>query len=111
MFRNGHSKRSIEVSNISEDDFNYLAELLLPKNKIAHYINFGMGAYESGLRSTYALGALLSLTGNFGEPGRSAGGFDFMYGNFFGHACSVPSNGKMMSTVSILAGCRCYDHR
>ncbi len=94
-----------KITNMAEDDFNYLAELFLPKHKIAHYINFGLGAYESGLRTTYTLGAFLSLTGNFGEPGRSVGGFDFMYGNFFGHSCSVPSNGATMTTVSILAAC------
>ncbi len=94
-----------EVSNISEDDFNFLADLLRPENKIAHYINFGMGAYEGGLRTTYALAALISLTGNFGEPGRSVGGFDYMYGNFFGAPTTYPPNGATMSTVSILAGC------
>lgn len=94
-----------EISNISEDDFNFLADLLNPENKIAHYINFGMGAYESGLRTTYALAALLGLTGNFGEPGRSVGGFDYMYGNFFGSPLTFPPNGKVMNTVSILTGC------
>ena len=47
--------------------------------------------------------ALVAMTGNFGEPGRSVGGFDMMYGNFFGHASAVPSNGKMCKAVTFLA--------
>lgn len=98
-------KKVHEVTNISEEDFEFLADLLLPEHKIAHYINFGTGAYENGLHAAYALTALISLTGNFGEPGRSVGGFDFMYGNFFGHALCTPSNGAMMNMISILSAC------
>ena len=93
------------ITGISEDDFNFLYEMLQPKNKIAHYINFGGGAYENGLHQAYALSALIALTGNFGEPGRSVGGFDEMYGNFFGHALCAPSNGKMFNSITFLAAC------
>lgn len=92
-----------EVCEISREDFDYLYDVLQPKNKVAHYINFGTGAYENGLHAAYAMTALIAMTGNFGEPGRSVGGFDMMYGNFFGHASAVPSNGKMCSAVTFLA--------
>lgn len=90
---------------ISKEDFDYLYDVLQPKNKVAHYINFGTGAYENGLHAAYGMAALIAMTGNFGEPGRSVGGFDMMYGNFFGHASAVPSNGKMVSAVTFLAAC------
>lgn len=93
------------VTGISEEDFNYLYDVLQPKNKVAHYINFGTGAYENGLHAAYAMSALIGMTGNFGEPGRSVGGFDAMYGNFFGHALCAPSNGKMVNVVTWLAAC------
>lgn len=98
-------ERVMEVTGISEENFNYLYDVLQPKNKVAHYINFGTGAYENGLHAAYALSALIGMTGNFGEPGRSVGGFDAMYGNFFGHALCAPSNGKMASMVTWLAAC------
>ncbi|NTU88731.1 MAG: molybdopterin-dependent oxidoreductase [Actinobacteria bacterium] len=91
--------------DISQEDFDFLYNALQPENKVAHYINFGTGAYENGLHAGYAMTALIAMTGNFGEPGRSVGGFDMMYGNFFGHASSVPSNGKMVSSVTFLAAC------
>ena len=97
--------RVMEVTGISEDDFNFLYDVLQPEHKVAHYINFGTGAYENGLHAAYALTALIAMTGNFGEPGRSVGGFDFMYGNFFGHALCTPSNGKAVSSVTFLAAC------
>lgn len=95
----------MEVTGISEEDFNYLYDMLQPENKVAHYINFGGGAYENGLHQAYALSALIAMTGNFGEPGRSVGGFDEMYGNFFGHALTAPSNGKRFNSVTFLAAC------
>ncbi|WP_165043968.1 molybdopterin-dependent oxidoreductase [Adlercreutzia sp. ZJ138] len=95
----------MNVTGISEDDFNFLYDMLQSENKIAHYINFGGGAYENGLHQAYAMSALIAMTGNFGEPGRSVGGFDAMYGNFFGHALCAPSNGKMVSSVTFLAAC------
>ncbi|MEE0706155.1 MAG: molybdopterin-dependent oxidoreductase [Adlercreutzia sp.] len=95
----------MQVTGISEEDFNFLYDMLQPANKIAHYINFGGGAYENGLHQAYAMSALIAMTGNFGEPGRSVGGFDAMYGNFFGHALCAPSNGKMVSSVTFLAAC------
>ena len=98
-------EKVMEVTGISEDDFNFLYDVLQPKNKVAHYINFGTGAYENGLHAAYALSALIAMTGNFGEPGRSVGGFDAMYGNFFGHALATPSNGKMYNTITWLDAC------
>lgn len=98
-------ERVTEVTGISEEDFNFLYDVLQPKNKVAHYINFGTGAYENGLHAAYGMSALIAMTGNFGEPGRSVGGFDFMYGNFFGHALCAPSNGKSVSVVTWLAAC------
>lgn len=95
----------MDVTGISEEDFDYLYDLLQPEHKVAHYINFGTGAYENGLHAAYALTALIAMTGNFGEPGRSVGGFDAMYGNFFGHALCAPSNGKAVSSVTFLAAC------
>ena len=94
-----------EVCGISQEDFDFLYDVLQPANKVAHYINFGTGAYENGLHAAYALTALIGMTGNFGEPGRSVGGFDAMYGNFFGHALCAPSNGKMAKAVTWLAAC------
>ena len=94
-----------EVCGISQEDFNYLYDVLQPEHKVAHYINFGTGAYENGLHAAYALVALIAMTGNFGEPGRSVGGFDSMYGNFFGHALCTPSNGNMCKAVTFLAAC------
>ena len=94
-----------QVTDISQEDFDVLYEMLQPENKVCHYINFGAGAYENGLQQAYALSALIAMTGNFGEPGRSVGGFDAMYGNFFGHALCAPSNGKMVSMITILAAC------
>lgn len=97
--------RVMEVTGISEADFNFLYDVLQPKNKVAHYINFGTGAYENGLHAAYGMSALIAMTGNFGEAGRSVGGFDFMYGNFFGHALCTPSNKKSASVVTWLAAC------
>lgn len=94
-----------QVTDISQEDFDFLYDMLQPKNKICHYINFGGGAYENGLHQAYSLAALIAMTGNFGEPGRSVGGFDAMYGNFFGHALCSPSNGKAFSSVTFLAAC------
>ncbi|MCR5583154.1 MAG: molybdopterin-dependent oxidoreductase [Eggerthellaceae bacterium] len=95
----------MEVTGISEEDFDFLYNVLQPENKVAHYINFGTGAYENGLQAAYAMTAMIAMTGNFGEPGRSVGGFDCMYGNFFGHALTAPSNGKMCKAVTWLAAC------
>lgn len=95
----------MKVTGISEEDFNYLYDLLQPEHKVAHYINFGTGAYENGLHAAYAMSAMIAMTGNFGEPGRSVGGFDAMYGNFFGHALCAPSNGKMVQSITFLAAC------
>ena len=97
--------RVAEVCGISQEDFDFLYEVLQPKNKVAHYINFGTGAYENGLQAAYAMTALIAMTGNFGEPGRSVGGFDAMYGNFFGHALTAPSNGKTFNSITFLAAC------
>lgn len=94
-----------EITDVSKEDFDFLYEMLQPKNKVAHYINFGGGAYENGLQQAYALSALIAMSGNFGEPGRSVGGFDAMYGNFFGHALCAPSNGKAFSSITFLAAC------
>ncbi len=94
-----------QVTGISKEDFDFLYEMLQPQNKVAHYINFGGGAYENGLQQAFTMAALIAMTGNFGEPGRSVGGFDAMYGNFFGHALCAPSNGKAMSSITILAAC------
>ena len=94
-----------EVCGISEEDFDFLYEMLQPENKVAHYINFGTGAYENGLQAAYAMTACIAMTGNFGEPGRSVGGFDAMYGNFFGHALSIPSSGTMCAGATWLAAC------
>ena len=80
-----------------------LYDVLQPEHKVAHYINFGTGAYENGLHAAYAMTAMIAMTGNFGEPGRSVGGFDAMYGNFFGHALCAPSNGKAVKAVTWLA--------
>ena len=93
----------MEVTGISEEDFDYLYDVLQPEHKVAHYINFGTGAYENGLHAAYAMTAMIAMTGNFGEPGRSVGGFDAMYGNFFGHALTAPSNGKACKAVTWLA--------
>lgn len=98
-----------EITGITKEDFDFLYEMLQPKNKVAHYINFGGGAYENGLHQAYSLSALIAMTGNFGEPGRSVGGFDEMYGNFFGHALCAPSNGKMFSSITWLAACDIMD--
>lgn len=98
-------ERVMEITGISEEDFNYLYDVLQPQNKVAHYINFGTGAYENGLHAAYALVALIAMTGNFGEPGRSVGGFDAMYGNFFGHKLCTPSNGKAVNSITFLAAC------
>lgn len=98
-------EKVMDVTGISEEDFDFLYNVLQPEHKVAHYINFGTGAYENGLHAAYALTALISMTGNFGEPGRSVGGFDAMYGNFFGHALCTPSNGKTVSSVTFLAAC------
>lgn len=98
-------ERVMEITGISEEDFNYLYDVLQPEHKVAHYINFGTGAYENGLHAAYAMTAMIAMTGNFGEPGRSVGGFDAMYGNFFGHALTAPSNGKMCNSVTFLAAC------
>ncbi|ACV21850.1 Dimethyl sulfoxide reductase DmsA precursor [Slackia heliotrinireducens] len=95
----------MEVTGISEDDFNFLYDVLQPEHKVTHYINFGTGAYENGLHAAYALCALIAMTANFGEPGRSVGGFDAMYGNFFGHALTAPSNGKSFTYITWLDAC------
>ena len=97
--------RVMEVTGISEEDFDYLYDVLQPEHKVAHYINFGTGAYENGLQAAYAMTAMIAMTGNFGEPGRSVGGFDCMYGNFFGHALCAPSNGKAVNSITFLAAC------
>lgn len=94
-----------EITDVSQEDFDFLYNMLQPENKVAHYINFGGGAYENGLQQAYALAALIAMAGNFGEPGRSVGGFDAMYGNFFGHALCAPSNGKASSSITFLAAC------
>lgn len=95
----------MDTTGISVEDFNFLYDMLQPENKVAHYINFGTGAYENGLHAAYAMSALIAMTGNFGEPGRSVGGFDAMYGNFFGHALTAPSNEKSVNVVTWLAAC------
>ena len=43
--------RVMEVTGISEEDFDYLYDVLQPEHKVAHYINFGTGAYENGLQA------------------------------------------------------------
>jgi molybdopterin-containing oxidoreductase family molybdopterin binding subunit len=102
-------EKTHEITDISQEDFDFICNAMLPEHKCAHYINFGSGAYTNGAMTSFGLAGLLGLTGNFGEPGRSVGGFDFVFGSFTGNADAVPSNGKMMNSISILAACDIMD--